>query len=158
MSFIQSCHGCCLLSALCAGTCWWSTRCGAWRRTAACPRCSAACTPSAPPFPCSATSCGPWPAELQTKVREDFTIRENVPTRAFSWLKEPTSSFTFKTLSRHYTTWPKHGISRRDIRMPLQRSFLKGSFRVYANQTACSWWPLHRHPNFMSTYRGLTSI
>ena len=32
--------------------------------------------------------------ELQTKVREYFTITE----RAFSWLKAPTSAFTFKTL------------------------------------------------------------
>ena len=31
-----------------------------------------------------------------------FTIREKVPTRAFSWLKVPTSAFTFKTLLRHY--------------------------------------------------------
>ena len=40
--------------------------------------------------------------ELQTKVREDFTITEKAPTRAFSWLKAPTSAFTFKTLLRHY--------------------------------------------------------
>ena len=31
-----------------------------------------------------------------------FTITEKAPTRAFSWLKAPTSSFTFKTLLRHY--------------------------------------------------------
>ena len=31
-----------------------------------------------------------------------FTITEKAPTRAFSWLKEPTSAFTFKTLLRHY--------------------------------------------------------
>ena len=43
--------------------------------------------------------------ELQTKVREDFTIR------AISWLKAPTSVFTFKTLLRHYAKQePKHGI------------------------------------------------
>ena len=30
------------------------------------------------------------------------TITEKVPTRAFSWLKAPTSAFTFKTLLRHY--------------------------------------------------------
>ena len=35
-------------------------------------------------------------------VREDFTITEKAPTRAFSWLKAPTSAFTFKTLLRHY--------------------------------------------------------
>ena len=27
-----------------------------------------------------------------------FTIMEKAPTRAFSWLKAPTSDFTFKTL------------------------------------------------------------
>ena len=31
-----------------------------------------------------------------------FTIMEEAPTRAFSWLKAPTSSFTFKTQLRHY--------------------------------------------------------
>ena len=36
--------------------------------------------------------------ELQMKVREDVTITEKAPTRAFSWLKAPTSAFTFKTL------------------------------------------------------------
>ena len=36
------------------------------------------------------------------KVREDFTITEEAPTRAFSWLKAPTSAFTLKTLLRHY--------------------------------------------------------
>ena len=34
--------------------------------------------------------------ELQTKVREYFIITENPPT--VSWLKVPTSTFTFKTL------------------------------------------------------------
>ena len=36
------------------------------------------------------------------KIPEDFTITEKAPTRAFSWLKAPTSAFTFKTLLRHY--------------------------------------------------------
>ena len=40
-----------------------------------------------------------WILELQTKVREDFTMTEKAPTRAFSWLKSPTSTFTFKTHS-----------------------------------------------------------
>ena len=31
-----------------------------------------------------------------------FTITEKAPIRAFSWLKAPTSAFTFKTLLRHY--------------------------------------------------------
>ena len=30
------------------------------------------------------------------------TITEKAPTRAFSWLKAPTSAVTFKTLLRHY--------------------------------------------------------
>ena len=41
--------------------------------------------------------------ELQTKVREDFTIAENALTRAFSWLKAPTYAVTFKTLFIHYS-------------------------------------------------------
>ena len=34
-----------------------------------------------------------------------FTITEKAPTRAFSWLKALTSTFTFKTLLRHYAKW-----------------------------------------------------
>ena len=33
------------------------------------------------------------------------TITEKAPTRASSWLKAPTSAFTFKTLLRHYAKW-----------------------------------------------------
>ena len=33
------------------------------------------------------------------KVPEDFAITEKAPTRTCSWLKAPTSAFTFKTLS-----------------------------------------------------------
>ena len=36
--------------------------------------------------------------ELQTKFRKVFTITEKAPTRALTWLKPPTSAFTFKTL------------------------------------------------------------
>ena len=32
------------------------------------------------------------------KVREDFTITEKAPTRAFSLLKAATTAFTFKTI------------------------------------------------------------
>ena len=45
--------------------------------------------------------CGGWrhslatAVELHTKVSEDFTITEKAPSRAFSWLKAPTSAFTF---------------------------------------------------------------
>ena len=34
-----------------------------------------------------------------------FTITGKAPTRAFSWLKAPTSALTFKTLLRHYAKW-----------------------------------------------------
>ena len=40
--------------------------------------------------------------EGYAKVREDCTITEKAPTRAFSWLKAATTAFTFKTLLRHY--------------------------------------------------------
>ena len=36
--------------------------------------------------------------EGYSEVLKDFTITEKAPTRAFSWLKVPTSAFTFKTL------------------------------------------------------------
>ena len=35
---------------------------------------------------------------ISTKVHENFTITEKAPTRAFSWLKAPTNTFTLKTL------------------------------------------------------------
>ena len=38
----------------------------------------------------------------QTVVPDNFTITEKASTRAFSWLKAPTSAFPFKTLLRHY--------------------------------------------------------
>ena len=34
------------------------------------------------------------------------TITEKASTKAFSWLKAPTSAFTFKTLLRHYAKQP----------------------------------------------------
>ena len=36
------------------------------------------------------------------KNTRSFTITEKAPTRAFSWLKVPSSTFTFKILLRHY--------------------------------------------------------
>ena len=38
------------------------------------------------------------------------------PTRAFSWLKAPTSAFTFKTLLRHYA---KRGLTPRSLNVKL---------------------------------------
>ena len=43
--------------------------------------------------------------QVQTINRRSFTITEKAPTMAFSWLKAPTSTFTFKTLLRHYAKW-----------------------------------------------------
>ena len=42
---------------------------------------------------------------MQVRAANDpsvVTITEKAPTRAFSWLEAPTSTFTFKTLLRHY--------------------------------------------------------
>ena len=45
-----------------------------------------------------------WSHTLQEAANDPsvFTITETGPTRAFSWLKAPTSAFTFKTILRHY--------------------------------------------------------
>ena len=40
--------------------------------------------------------------ELKANFRKVFTITEKAPTRAFSWLKGPINTFTFKNLWRHY--------------------------------------------------------
>ena len=47
---------------------------------------------------CAAQVSSHWLVELC----EDFTITEKAPTRAFSWLKAPTSALTFRTLLRDY--------------------------------------------------------
>ena len=44
------------------------------------------------------------------------TITEKAPTRAFSWLKAPTSAFTFMTLSRHYA---KRALTPRSLNVKL---------------------------------------
>ena len=50
-----------------------------------------------------------WTVELQTKVRQDFTITEKTPTIETSpLLVERTSASTFKTLLRHYAKRAKH--------------------------------------------------
>ena len=41
-------------------------------------------------------------ADIPSVSQSVFTITEKAPTRAFSWLSAPTSTFTFKTLLRHY--------------------------------------------------------
>ena len=85
------------------------------RRSAACSAASwgSCASPSAAPWPTRAGAPAPrGPGELwlvstawnegYPNVPEEFTITEKAPTRAFSWLKAPTSAFTFKTLLRHY--------------------------------------------------------
>ena len=37
------------------------------------------------------------------KANRRFVITEKAPTMAFSWLKAATTTFTFKTLLRHYS-------------------------------------------------------
>ena len=54
-----------------------------------------------------------------------FVITEKAPTRAFSWLKAPTSAFTFKTLLRHYAKW---ALTPRSLNVKLgpRRNYHKG--------------------------------
>ena len=64
-----------------------------------------------------------WQKHWRYRAANDpsvFTITEKAPTRAFSWLKEPTRAFTFKTkLLRHNAKQvPKHS----KIGMPTQLS------------------------------------
>ena len=77
------------------------------------------------------------------------TITEKAPTRAFSWLKAPTSAFTFKTLLRHYA---KRALTPRSLNVKLgpRRNYHKGraAIRHYANQTARPLRLLHPGPNF----------
>merc|ERR1712024_203921 len=69
----------------------------------------------------------------------DCTITEKAPTRAFSWLKAPTSAFTFKTLLRHYA---KRALTPRSLNVKLgpRHNYHKGraAIRHYANQTTRS--------------------
>ena len=44
----------------------------------------------------------PASPQLIRASNEEFTVTEKGPSRAFSWLKVPTSTFTFKTLLIHY--------------------------------------------------------
>ena len=87
-----------------------------------------------------------------------FVITEKAPTRAFSWLKAPTSAFTFKTLIRHYA---KQALTPRSLNMKLGPwcNYHKGraAIRHYANQPARPLWPLHRGPNFTLRDRGVNA-
>ena len=63
-----------------------------------------------------------------------FAITEKAPTRALSWLKAPTSAFTFKTLLRHYA---KRALTPRSLNVKLgpRHNYHKGraAIRHYAN-------------------------
>ena len=58
---------------------------------------------------------GCW-VELLTINLRSCTITENVPTRAFSWLKAAIIAFTFKTLFRHYA---KQALTPRSLNVKL---------------------------------------
>ena len=81
---------------------------------------------------------------LKRGSTRSFVITEKAPTRAFSWLnrafswlKAATTTFTFKTLLRHYakrvlTPWSLN------VKLGPQRNYHNGraAIRHYANQTA----------------------
>ena len=93
---------------------------------------------------------------LKTKAIRRFVITEKAPTRAFSWLKAATTTFTFKTLWRHYA---KRALTPRSLNVKLgpRRNYHKGraAIRHYANQPARPLWPLRRGPNFTLRDRGV---
>ena len=66
-----------------------------------------------------------------------FVITEKAPTMALSWFKAATTTFTFKTLLRHYA---KQALIPRSLNVKSgpQRNYHKGraAIRHYANQTA----------------------
>ena len=78
-----------------------------------------------------------WPQTLVTgdqcfkrsfpKITRSFTITENAPTRAFSWLKAATTAFTFKTVLRYYSN-SKHALTPRSLNVKLgpRRNYHKG--------------------------------
>ena len=49
-------------------------------------------------------------------INRKCIITEKAPTRAFSWLKAPTSAFTFKTLLRNYA---KRALTPRSLNVKL---------------------------------------
>ena len=64
-------------------------------------------------------------------------VKAPTTTRALSWLKGPTSAFTFKKLLRHYA---KRVLTPRslDVKLGPRRNYHEGraAIRHYANQTA----------------------
>ena len=87
-----------------------------------------------------------------------FVIKEKAPTRAFSWLKAATTTFTFKTLLRHYAKQALTPLSL-NVKLGPRHNYHKGraAIRHYANQTARPLWPLRRGPNFTLRDRGVNA-
>ena len=76
---------------------------------------------------------------------------EKAPTRAFSWLKAPTSAFTFKTLLSHYA---KRALTPRFLNVKLgpRHNYHKRQAAIghYANQTS----PINRFAALPERERG----
>ena len=70
-----------------------------------------------------------------------FVITEKAPTRAFSWLKVPTSTFIFKILLRHYAKHNRHSSMEVDMKLeckckghvPASQFPIEGAFSVVTN-------------------------
>ena len=94
---------------------------------------------------------------LKSSIRR-FVITEKAPTRAFSWFKAATTTFTLRTLLRHYS---KQALTPRSLNVKLGpwRNYHKGraAIRHYANQPARPFWLLCCGPNFMLRDRGVNA-
>ena len=83
------------------------TAAAAWTRTQSWDGSSRAPAPGPgghlPPWTLLSVVCWIWISTSASKssIRR-FVMTEKAPTRAYSWLKAPTSAFTFETLLRHY--------------------------------------------------------
>ena len=74
-----------------------------------------------------------------------FTITEKAPTRAFYWLKAPTSAFTFKTLLRHYAfNQEKALVGAFSVIVKSSGTFGSPSFQAVASTQPCTWWAWRR--------------
>ena len=108
--------------------------------------------------PALTVRCSAAPPSISASKRSirRFAITKKAPTRAFSWLKAATTTFTFKTLLRHYA---KRTLTPQSLNVKLgpRRNYHKGraAIRHYANQTARPLWPLRRGPNFTLRDRGV---
>ena len=64
-----------------------------------------------------------WMGDRASNNPSVFTITEMAPTRAFFWLKAPTSAFTLKTLLRHYA---KQALTPRSLKLGPRRNYHEG--------------------------------